>query len=113
MSIHRQYATPSSAIMTSVPVAPSRARHAKPRQRLTPVMRTVIRSAGLLILGGVAIVAAVGGPSGSASAEDPAATPTVVQERPRALPLVGPSAAGIVELLANVGAGPGWRAPES
>lgn len=112
MSTYPQFATPHSAIARQPARAP---KHAKPRRRMRPAARAAIRSVGLVLLTGVAIIAVVGGPGGSASADDAGTTPrapAVVEERPRATAFVGSAAAGFLGLHAIVdGAGPGWFAP--
>lgn len=83
-------------------------KHAR-RRRVRPAARTALRSVGIVVLAGIAIMAVVGGPGGSASADDTGTRSQVVhQDHARALPMVGPSNAGIVELLSTLDTGPAW-----
>lgn len=98
MSTYPQFATPHSAIARQPARAP---KHAKPRRRMRPAARAAIRSVGLVLLTGVAIIAVVGGPGASASADEGGTVPStaaVIEDRPRATP-AGPAGAEVAGLL--------------
>lgn len=83
-------------------------KHAR-RRRIRPAARVALRSVAIVVLAGVAIMAVVGGPGGSASADDEGTRSRVVQQDDaRALPMVGPATTGIVELLSTLDTGPAW-----
>lgn len=110
MPTYPQHATPFPAL----PQQPARrARHAKPRRRMRPAARAAIRSVGVVLLTGMAIMAVVGGPGGSAAADATGTAPrtaVVDDERPRPTPLVESFAPGLADLLAMFD-DVGWLAP--